>query len=83
MFFLLFWWFLPLAFLGGRKGGVGARPCPLPRPLALLSSLLVLGLLGFGVVVPRPLRPGRAPLVSHRPLTSIALIFLLTDKYSI
>lgn len=53
---------------GRAEMGGGARLCPVPLPLALLSGMLVLGSSRSGFAFSRPLPPRRAPLVYHRLL---------------
>lgn len=51
---------------GRAEMGGGARLCPVPLPLALLSGVLVLRFSRSGFAFSRPLPPRRAPLVYHR-----------------
>lgn len=60
---------------GRAEMGGGARLCPVPLPLALLSGVLVLGLPRSGFAFSRPLPPRRAPLVYHRFLNAHRLAY--------
>ena len=60
------WW--------GALSGLGRRPPPGAYPSGSAIGVLVVTWFGSGVVVSRPLPPLAAALVTHRPLTSIAML---------